>query len=64
MARPIVPSGSIAVRRFPASAPLALAKNHQDKPFIAVTTAVSGTSSGPMRDAIFGSAGAFTAMMR
>jgi hypothetical protein len=32
-------------------------------PFIAVTIAVSGPSSGPMRDATSGKEGAFTAMM-
>ena len=64
MARPIAPSGSTAVSFLPASAPSALAKNHQGTPFIAGTTAVSGPSSGPMRERDPGSAGALTAMTR
>jgi hypothetical protein len=59
----MTPSGSTAVSRFPARLPPALAKNHQGMLFIAVTTAVSGRSSGPMRDAASGKEGAFTAMM-
>ena len=61
MARPTLPEGSTAASRLPASAPLALAKNHQGTPFIAVTTAVLGPSSGPIREAISGREGALTA---
>ena len=64
MARPIAPSGSTAVSFCPASAPPALAKNHQGTPFIAGTTAVSGPSSGPIREATAGSEGALTATTR
>jgi hypothetical protein len=38
-------------------------KNHQGTPFIAVTTAVSAPTSGPIRCAISGNEGAFTTMI-
>jgi hypothetical protein len=60
---PIVPSGSIAASRALARGPDAWVKNHQGAPFIAVTTAVLGPSSGVISAATARKAGAFTLTM-
>src|SRR5262249_54860507 len=57
------PAGPPAPGPQRASGPLWLAKTPPGTPFIAVTTAVSGPSNGPIADATSVMAGAFTAMM-
>jgi hypothetical protein len=54
-------AGSTELRRWPASAPPKPCKNHQGTPFMAVSTRVSGPSSGAMWRATSGSEGALTA---
>ena len=61
IAAAIAPAGSSVRNRSPAQGPGMPEKNHHGTPFIAVSTMVSGPSSGAMRAATSGIAGPLTA---